>query len=33
LDHGDAFNLGLLNIVKVARALKIAPSELLTNVR
>jgi len=32
IERGER-NLGLLNIVKVARALKITPSELLTNVR
>jgi transcriptional regulator with XRE-family HTH domain len=32
IERGER-NLGLLNIVKVARALKITPSELLTNIR
>ena len=32
IERGER-NLGLLNIVKIARALKIAPSELLTNIR
>ena len=32
IERGER-NLGLLNIVKVARALKITPSELMTNVR
>jgi transcriptional regulator with XRE-family HTH domain len=32
IERGER-NLSLLNIVKLARALKIAPSELLTNIR
>jgi transcriptional regulator with XRE-family HTH domain len=32
IERGER-NLGLLNIVKVARALKITPSELLANIR
>lgn len=32
IERGER-NLGLLNIVKVARALKIAPSELLASIR